>query len=382
MELDYVVIRSTAASVGLRYFDSGMEGIQLEERRLSEVEHAELSQDPRTNVIAASMPMRLIEPTEVHDVQATLGTATWGVEAVMATRSPFDGSGITVSVLDTGIDPTHEAFQGIKLKRKNFTNESEDDQQGHGTHCAGTIFGQDVGGYRIGVARGIEQALICKVLGSGGGSSATLARAIQWSVNEGAHVISMSLGIDFPGFVAEMVKRGLDINAATSIALKGYRDNINLFNALKQQVEAMAAFEQGTVIVAASGNESKRPKYEIDVAPPASSVGLAVGALRQTAEGLSVAPFSNSNVDVSAPGVDVVSAKLRGGLISKSGTSMAVPHVAGVAALWAQKLISATGRVEPKALMAQLIAKVNTATLAAGFRKADVGTGIIQAPAN
>jgi len=286
-----------------------------------------------------------------------------------------------VSVLDTGIDPTHEAFKGVKIKRKNFTNEGEDAQNGHGTHCAGTIFGQDVGGYRIGVARGIEQALICKVLGAGGGSSATLARAIQWSVNEGAHVISMSLGIDFPGFVAEMVKRGLDVNPATSIALKGYRDNINLFNALKQQVEAMAAFEQGTIIVAASGNESKRPDYRIDVAPPASSVGLAVGALGQTANGLSVAPFSNANVDVSAPGVDVISAKLGGGLISKSGTSMATPHAAGVAALWAQKLISESRRVEPKVLSAHVIAGVNTATLAAGFKKADVGTGIVQAPA-
>src|SRR5262249_7186139 len=154
----------------------------------------------------------------------------------------------------------------------------------------------------------VQRALIGKVLGEGGGSSATIATAIQWAVNEGAHIISMSLGIDFPGFVDFLVNvRGLDINPATSIALEQYRANVNLFTALAAAVQAQGACGQGTVIVAASGNESNRPTFEIAVAPPAAGTGLiAVGALQQGAAGLSVASFSNNQVDVSAPGVGVI----------------------------------------------------------------------------
>ncbi len=101
-------------------------------------------------------------------------------------------------MLDTGIDANHPAFAGVQLVQRNFTEEPPQDLHGHGSHCAGTIFGRDVAGTRIGVARNIKRALIGKVLGEGGGSSATLARAIHWALEEGAHVISMSLGIDFP----------------------------------------------------------------------------------------------------------------------------------------------------------------------------------------
>ena len=383
MELDYVVLRSRVLTRGPGHFATRGRrvGFELEQYKLSEAESLEIRQDPRTHAIAPAMPMRLIEPAEApEDVPVFEGTATWGVEAVRATDSPFDGSGIIVSVLDTGIDLKHEAFKGIDIKCRNFTNEDDDDQNGHGTHCAATIFGRDVAGYRIGVARGVEQVLIGKVLGENGGMSNTIARAIQWSLDEKAHVISMSLGVDFPGFVDEMVRRGLDINAATSIALKGYRDNINLFSALRNEIEALEGFEHGTTIVSASGNESRRPKYEIDVSPPASSVGIAVGALGQSDKGLSVASFSNTGVDVSGPGVNIISAKVGGGLTSKSGTSMATPHVVGVAILWGQKLLSSYGRLESKQLTAHLRAQADTASLAVGFKRSDVGAGIVQAP--
>jgi len=148
------------------------------------------------------------------------------------------------------------------------------------------------------------------VLGEGGGSSATIAKAIQWAVNEGAHVISMSLGIDFPGWVDDLEKlRVLKIEPATSIALENYRANINLFTELARFIHAQGLFGQGTVIVAASGNESNRPEYEIAVAPPATGTGIvSVGALQKADAGLSIARFSNNQVDIAAPGVDVVSA--------------------------------------------------------------------------
>jgi subtilisin family serine protease len=361
----------------------GAETMELEEAALTKAERADLRRDPRVRAIAEPMPMKLIEPTATNDAaEPAAAEATWGVQAVRATDSPFTGNGITVAVLDTGIDPNHVAFQGVELVRKNFTDEGDDDGHGHGTHCAGTIFGRDVGNLRIGVAHGVQRALIGKVLGEGGGSSATIARAIQWAVNEGAHIISMSLGIDFPGFVDFLVNvRGLDINPATSIALEQYRANVNLFTALADAVQAQGAFGQGTVIVAASGNESNRPTFEIAVAPPAAGTGLiAVGALQQGADGLSVASFSNNQVDVSAPGVGVISARRGGGLISMNGTSMATPHAAGVAALWAQKLREATGRVESQILIAQLVARGDASALAPGFEEDDVGTGIVQAP--
>ena len=124
------------------------------------------------------------------------GEATWGVEAVGALTSPFDGEGITVAVLDTGIDATHLGFQGIDLTRKNFTTESDDDisKRGHGTHVAGTIFGQPIDGLRYSVAPGIRSALIGKVLGAGGGGSDQLVHALKWAVDEGADVVNMSLG--------------------------------------------------------------------------------------------------------------------------------------------------------------------------------------------
>jgi subtilisin family serine protease len=358
-----------------------LEGVDVEDLSLSDTDRIEVARDPNTEAIAAVMPMKLIQPLQTKDAQPTAGP-TWGVGAVRAADSPFDGSQITVAVLDTGIDPNHEAFTGVDLIRENFTEETDDDTHGHGTHCAGTIFGQDVGGQRIGVARNVESAVIGKVLGAGGGSSATIAKAVQWAVNKGAHVISMSLGIDFPGFVEFLIKeRDMDINPATSLALAEYRHNINLFSALARMVRAQGAFGQGTVIVAASGNESRRPQYQIAVAPPAAGEDIAaIGALQQSADGLTVAGFSNTEVDVSAPGVDVVSARAGGGLASMSGTSMATPHVAGVAALWAQKMLAVRGNVDSAALTAQIVGRASTAPLAAGFDSDDVGAGIVQAP--
>ncbi|MEM9157086.1 MAG: S8 family serine peptidase [Cyanobacteria bacterium P01_F01_bin.33] len=329
------------------------------------------------------MPMRLIAPVKSQAVTTPMAGNTWGIEAVGASSSTFDGTGITVAVLDTGIDPHHVAFAGVDLVRRNFTSESDNDLNGHGTHCAGTILGRDVEGTRIGVARGIQRALIGKVLGEGGGSSTTLAEAIQWALNEGAHVISMSLGIDFPGFVKSLVHmQGLEIEAATSIALESYRANVNLFTELSRFIEAQSALTgRGTIVVAASGNESNRPEFEIAVAPPAAGTGIiAVGALQETPAGFSVASFSNDQVDISAPGVNVISAALGGGLVGLSGTSMATPHVAGVSALWAHHLRDTLGSVNAQVLKARLISSGIVSTLAPDQEADNVGAGIAQAP--
>src|SRR3954470_18254555 len=264
MSVKHVVLRSTSGG--------GLEGmptagpatlapklsvdVQLE--TLQRGEAAELERQKGVIGVAPVIPMRLIAPIDVAAVAAPAAGTTWGVQAVKADTSPFDGDGIIPAVLDTGIDPNHPALAGVNLIRKNFTNASDDDEHGHGTHCAGTIFGRDVSGTRIGVARGVKQAVIGKVLGGNGGGSDTIMQAIQWAVQNGANVISMSLGIDFPGFVKELEGQGLPTELATSIALEGYRTNVLLFERLASLVQAGGAFMQATVLVAAAGNESQR----------------------------------------------------------------------------------------------------------------------------
>ncbi len=335
--------------------------------------------------VAPVMPMRLIEPvdTNVQPVQTPAGV-TWGVQAVGADTSPFTGEGIVVSVLDTGIDITHPAFTGVDVIRKNFTSDTEDDVHGHGTHCAGTIFGRNVRGIRIGVAPGINKVLIGKVLGKGGGGSDQIASAIQWAVTEGANVISMSLGIDFPGYVEELVEiHKFPQELATSMALEGYRTNVLLFERLASFIVAQNAFGRSALIIAAAGNESRRdvnPEFEIAVSPPAVADGIvSVAALAQTTQGLTVAPFSNVGARVSGPGVGINSAKPGGDLTLMNGTSMATPHVAGVAALWAQKL-KESGQFNAKLLAERLIGTAGTEGFVAGFEPSDIGAGLVRAP--
>jgi subtilisin family serine protease len=350
----------------------------------------ELRRDPEVVSIAPPMPVMLVKPTANEQVEARNETgATWGVTATSAVNSPYTGQGVTVAVLDTGIDSSHEAFQGVELIQQDFTGEGNGDGNGHGTHCAGTIFGRVINGFRFSVAPGIQRALIGKVLDSqGSGSTEQIYRAILWALDQGAHILSMSIGFDFPGLVDYYVKtQGFPTDLATSIALEGYRANVRLFDKLAALASARNPLFQGTVLIAAAGNESKRninPNYELNVAPPAAADGIvSVGALKTAGEphkALTVANFSNTGPNVSAPGVDIYSAWPGGGYRNLNGTSMATPHVAGIAALWAEKLLTSTRRVNAIQLTAQVIGQAKQDRLATGFDPLDVGAGLVQAP--
>jgi subtilisin family serine protease len=334
-------------------------------------------------IVAEPVPTQLIQPVSMSTANVGSGPGTaWGVDAVGATQAPFAGKGVKVAVLDTGIDASHPAFTGVTITQRDFTGEGDGDEHGHGTHCAGTIAGRDVDGFRFGVAREVDELLIGKVLGANGGSSDAVAQGMLWALESGANVISMSLGMDFPGLVERWTSRGLAIQPATSRALEAYRDNIRLFGAIANLIRANAAFGRAALVVAATGNESERARtdpYTIGVSPPAASEGfISVAALGQTnGDGFQVASFSNTGSALAGPGVDVVSAKAGGGLVSMSGTSMATPHVAGVAALWGERMLASSDQLDPEELGAQL--RGNCLRID-GLTRADGGAGLVRAP--
>lgn len=342
--------------------------LRFDAQHLSDGERAEVSTERDVADLAVAMPFTLIKP--VADAAASAGDS-WGIAAVGAeTLDKHAGSGAKVAVLDTGIAKDHPAFDGMNPVIKNFTSEVGGDIDGHGTHCAGTIFGQDVDGQRIGVARGVREPLIGKVLGDGGGDSESIFLAIEWARSKNAHVISMSLGIDFTGFREALVQHDYHPLEATSIALKAYRDNVRTFDRLSN-LYANATDIKAPLLIAAAGNESEVPKYDIATAPPAAADDImAVAAL--TPE-IRRAPFSNIFPDCAAPGVDIVSASHTGGLIAHSGTSMATPHVAGIAAIKAAELL-AGGPFTPSDLRMAVMAHANPVP---GETRTTVGHGQI-----
>ena len=342
----------------------------------------DVGRDPEVRAIAPVMPLKLIEPV---DVPAAAAVSGWGITAVGADQSPWTGDGVVVAVLDTGIDAGHAAFQGVTLVQSDFSGSGDGDRNGHGTHCAGTILGRDVDGKRIGIARGVKKALIGKVLGDqGGGSSEALFQAMQWALNGGAKVISMSLGFDFPGMVDRLVAQQWPPDLATSVALEAYRGNLRMFDAIMTMIRARLPLDGSAVVIAAAGNESKRqlkPDYEIAASLPAAADGVvAVGALQRTETGYRVADFSNTLPQLSAPGVAIESAKVGGGLRSLSGTSMACPHVAGVAALWWQALRNQSTLASAPMVVAKLLANARATGFTSGTEVADRGAGMVTAP--
>jgi len=387
---EFVVLRKIAgkSSNGLESFNAGATATssapkhEVEVHDIGAEEARDIAQEADVAAVARPMPITLIRPLDVGAAPAAADV--WGIPVVRADTSTFTGDGVVVAVLDTGIDKSHPAFIGVEIVEKDFTGSGNGDKHGHGTHCAGTIFGRDVGGKRIGIARGVKKALIGKVLNdAGGGTSEMMFRGLQWALDQGAHVISMSLGFDFPGAAKRMIAAGLPEEAAVSNALEAYRSNLRFFDALMQLVKARGAFGDTAVVVAASGNESNRPQFTVAASLPAAANDvISVAALGRGSGGkLEIANFSNTMARIAAPGVDIVSAKVGGGLQSMSGTSMACPHVAGVAALWWEALRK-SGTVKPTAdlVVAKMMASAVTDTFLPAFGPVDRGTGSVTSP--
>ena len=263
----------------------------------------------------------------------------------------------TVAVLDTGVDLDHPDLASRfaeDWKAASFVpGETAQDGHGHGTHCVGVVGGprRSSGGTRYGVAPG-ARVLVGKVLSdAGSGFSDWILDGIDWAAENGARAISLSC---------------LSSRAAGQPHAVVY----------ERVAENLLRSHPGTLLLAAAGNASERPWYTRPVDNPAACPSLlAVAAVHRAGR---VASFSGrqmddiGRVDLSAPGVGVHSAWTGGGFRTLSGTSMAVPHVAGVAALYLEE--------EPTLSGPDLWRALERRALPLGDAR-DFGCGLVQATA-
>lgn len=202
----------------------------------------------------------------------------------------YTGIGVKVAVIDSGIDETHPGFNGKVTRKQWYRDGTPLSQDFHGTHVAGTVHlmapDADIYDYRVFGRRGTS---IDRAIGL----------AIDQAIADGCQVINMSLGGPRPfGPIRSAVKR---------------------------------AYDAGVIVVCAAGNEGDGNPLTNENSWPANyKESISVAALVKS-DGLPVARFSNSNVEVdySGIGVNVLSLKPGGDVMRLSGTSMASPHVAG-----------------------------------------------------
>jgi subtilisin len=267
---------------------------------------------------------------------------TWNLEMIgIKPDYPLTGLGARLAVLDTGIDTTHPDFSNriSPSDTKSFlAGKSVQDNHGHGTHCAGIIAGplNSLSGSRYSVAPDAS-LLIGKVLDDNGrGTDDTIFAGLQWALESHAKVVCMSFG---------------KIRAAGSQPSEVYE---RIAAALRDSSGG------GVLLVAAAGNESSAGRVHPLLDPSACKGIVAVTAVDEQGEVgfFSCGAVGNSrSVAVAAPGVAILSSYKGGHFARMTGTSMAAPHVAGIATLHLQsdpaqtalqlaELV--TGRVSPK----------------------------------
>lgn len=328
---------------------------------------------------------KLIAPLEIAAKPFGEAEAAWGIEAVGAQDSNWTGRGVTVGLLDTGIDTGQTCFAQTVVEVEDFAGEGPGDGNGHGTHCAGTFFGH-LPGHRVGMAPGVTKALVGKVLDAkGAGTAEALFQGMLWAAERGARIVSLSLGFDFPAIVRDLETTGVSPRAAASAAISGYVQLLRAFDRLTDMLAVGLPGRTPMLVFAASGNESSRnvdPRDSVGASPLAAAERvIAVGAVGRSANGaFRVAPFSNHGVDLCAPGIDIVGPRVGSGTVRMSGTSMATPYGAGAAALWAECLDA--GR--PEVSLAELSSRVvGSCTILPGIstdRLADSGAGLVRVP--
>jgi subtilisin family serine protease len=263
-------------------------------------------------------------------VEATLDESVAQIGAPDAWALGYDGEGTQVAVLDTGYDATHPDLEDRVVAARNFTEVPDPsgavavDGNGHGTHVAATVGGSGAAsdGQHRGVAPGAD-LIVGKVLDNeGSGSTDQIIAGMEWAVEQGADVVNMSLGTDFPSDGTDPMSQAV--------------------NQLTQS--------SGTLFVVAAGNSG--PGAQTIGSPGAADLALTVGAVTkddQPAAFSSRGPRLGDGAikpEITAPGADIVAARAAGTSLgnlldeyytSLNGTSMATPHVAGAAAILAQE---------------------------------------------
>ncbi len=235
--------------------------------------------------------------------QASLrGAIPWGIQRVNAPAAwdYTEGAGVRVAVIDTGIDSTHVQLQGKVDGGYNAITDCSrrecwQDDNGHGTHVSGTIAATRNGRGVVGVAPKARLYAVKVLDADGSGSLSDVIKGIIWAANNGMNVANMSLGSPMP---SETMQRALRYAKA-----------------------------RGVIVVAAAGNTGGSVGY-----PGAYPEVICVAASDANDN---IAAFSSRGDEVKfiAPGVDIVSSQMGGDYVSFSGTSMATPHVTGLAAL-------------------------------------------------
>jgi subtilisin len=278
---------------------------------------------------------------------------SWALRATGCLSSPYSGRGIRVAILDSGLDLRHPDFaERVIVSRSFVAGFGVEDGNGHGTNSAGVACGPrraaTLPGYGVASAADV---FIARVLDDDAcGLDGDVLAGIDWAIRQECAVIGLSLGT--PVLAGEGHSR--------------FYEEI-----------ARRALCAGSLVVAPAGNHSARPDRLAPVQHPANCPSiLAVGAVN---EDLSVTPFSNATlpaggrVGLVAPGSRVATAALRPTLYqSVSGTSVAAPCVAGIAALWAQAQPAARGEALRDLLLRTCLRLPAAAQ--------DVGAGLVQAP--
>lgn len=280
--------------------------------------------------------------------------ATWGLHASGAAISRYSGRGIRVAILDTGLDFGHPDFRRRHVVAQSFVaGRTAQDDNGHGTFCAGVACGpaKPQHGPRYGVAFAAE-LYVGRVLDEyADGSDGDVLAGIDWAMRRDCAVISLSLGS--PVGVGDSYPKVYEEVAARALA-------------------------SGSLLMAPSGNTSQRPAEIAPVEHPANCPSVCV--VSAVDQRCSVASFSNGGlnlrggeVDFAAPGIAVRSAAPRPTLYQVgSGTSIATPHAAGIAALHAE--------ADPNARGAALRARLRGAARVLPGLRRDVGAGLVRAP--